>query len=78
MEFPPGTAASPGDRVGQLASCSLAMVWIGVEIRSFGGYCRYVGLGILGGESHSLGKAVDRGRSRSARAGQSRRGRTAA
>ena len=45
----------------QLASCSLAMVWIGVEIKNYGPPCGYVGLGILVRKYSGLGKAVDGG-----------------
>ena len=47
--------------------------------KTFGGYCRYVGLGDPWSESSGLGKAVDRlRRGAEVRGGQSQRGRTAA
>jgi transposase, IS5 family len=46
--------------------------------RSFGGYCRYVGLGVLGRNLHVLGKLLIARADPRCAAGQSRRGREAA
>jgi IS5 family transposase len=46
--------------------------------RTFGGYCRYVGLGILGRNLHVLGKLLLAREDKSCEAGQSRRNRVAA
>ncbi len=46
--------------------------------RSFGGYCRYVGLGMLGRNLHVLGKLLIAREAPQCAAGQSRRGRSAA
>ena len=56
----------------QLASCSLAMVWIGAEIRP-SAVCRYVGLGILGRNLQVLGKLLIAREDPKCVAGQSRR-----
>jgi hypothetical protein len=45
---------------------------------SFGGYCRYVGLGVLGRNLHVLGKLLIAREDPKCVAGQSRRGRAAA
>ena len=46
--------------------------------RAFGGYCRYVGLGILGRNLHVLGKLLLSREDKTCEAGQSRRDRVAA
>ncbi len=46
--------------------------------RSFGGYCRYVGLGMLGRNLHVLGKLLIDREAPKSEAGRSRRGRSAA
>ena len=46
--------------------------------RSFGGYCRYVGLGMLGRTLHVLGKLLIDREAPKSEAGRSRRGRSAA
>ena len=46
--------------------------------KTFGGYCRYVGLGILGRNLQVLGKLLIAREEPKCEAGQSRRGRTAA
>jgi hypothetical protein len=46
--------------------------------RTFGGYCRYVGLGVLGRNLHVLGKLLIAREDPKSAAGQSRRGREAA
>ncbi len=46
--------------------------------RSFGGYCRYVGLGMLGRNLHVLGKLLIVREAPKSEAGRSRRGRSAA
>ena len=46
--------------------------------KNFGGYCRYVGLGILGRNLQVLGKLLIAREEPKCEAGQSRRGRTAA
>ena len=46
--------------------------------RGFGGYCRYVGLGILGRNLHVLGKLLIAREDPKSEAGRSRRGRSAA
>lgn len=46
--------------------------------RSFGGYCRYVGLGMLGRNLHMLGKLLIAREAPECAAGRSRRGRSAA
>ena len=46
--------------------------------RTFGGYCRYVGLGILGRNLHVLGKLLIAREAPQCEAGRSRRGRSAA
>ena len=46
--------------------------------RAFGGYCRYVGLGILGRNLHVLGKLLIARADPKCEAGRSRRGRSAA
>ena len=46
--------------------------------RTFGGYCRYVGLGVLGRNLHVLGKLLIRRADPECTAGESRRGHKAA
>ena len=46
--------------------------------RGFGGYCRYVGLGMLGRNLHVLGKLLIAREDPKSEAGRSRRGRSAA
>ena len=46
--------------------------------RTFGGYCRYVGLGVLGRNLHVLGKLLIAREAPKCEAGRSRRGRSAA
>ena len=60
------------------ARCSRATGWLGAGIGRFGGYCRYVGLGVLGRNLHVLGKLLIAREDPKCVAGQSRRGREAA
>ena len=60
------------------ARCSRATGWLGAGIGRFGGYCRYVGLGVLGRNLHVLGKLLIAREDPKCVAGQSRRGGEAA